>query len=177
MPIFKLLHRLLRSTRSLISSTMVPREAKHVPPLPEAHHSKHSLIEPINSWGSPHWIMQDTACHRCTASACFKNEPLLRDLGFYFRTATPALPPCCLLHQRRTDSRRRFAQWQWWFSVLAALDDFLNLLFLNVRIYGGAPSAGREDWDLNLDHAHWLACDGCRRFREKALLLLRDGIR
>jgi len=45
-----------------------------------------------------------------------------------------------------------------------------------VRV-GGAPLAGREDWDPNLDHAHWLAHDGCRRYREKALLLLHDGVR
>jgi len=44
-----------------------------------------------------------------------------------------------------------------------------------VRI-GGAPLAGREDWDPNLDHAHWLAHDGCRRYREKVLLLLHDGV-
>lgn len=42
---------------------------------------------------------------------------------------------------------------------------------------GGAPSTGREDWDLNLDHAHWLAHGGCRRYREKVVLLLHDGIR
>ena len=42
---------------------------------------------------------------------------------------------------------------------------------------GGAPSAGREGWDPSLDHAHWLAHDGCRRYREKVLLLLRDGIK
>ena len=96
----------------------------------------------------------------------FKNEPLLRDLGFYFGTATPALPPCCPLHQRRTDSKEDlcndssdFRFWQRW-------DDFLNLLFLDIWICGGhnlkslvvqirgAPSAGREDWDPNLDLAH-----------------------
>jgi hypothetical protein len=45
-----------------------------------------------------------------------------------------------------------------------------------VRI-GGAPLAGREDWDPNLDHAHWLAHDGCRHYREKVLLLLHDEIK
>ena len=72
--------------------------------------------------------------------------------------------------------------WQCW-------DDFPNLLFLDIWIYGGhnlkslvvriggAPSAGRGDWDLNLDHAHWLAHDECRRYREKVLLLLHDGVR
>src|SRR6202035_2559021 len=132
--------------------------------------------------------MQDTACHRCATSAYFKNEPLLRDLGFYFRTTTLALPPCCPLHQRRADSRRRFNDsgdfefWERW-------DDFLNLLFFDtwtcgghnleslVVWIGGAPSAGREDWNPNLDHAHWLAHDGCRRYREKVLLLLHDRIR
>lgn len=75
-----------------------------------------------------------------------------------------------------------FEFWQCW-------DDFLNLFFLDVWTYGGhslkssvlriggAPLAGWEDRDPNLDHAHWLAHDGCRRYREKVLLLLHDGIR
>ena len=75
-----------------------------------------------------------------------------------------------------------FEFWQRW-------DDFLNLFFLDIWTYGGhslkslvvriggAPLAGREDWDPNLDHAHWLAHGRCRRYREKVLLLLRDGIR
>lgn len=42
---------------------------------------------------------------------------------------------------------------------------------------GGAPSTGWEDWDLNLDHAHWLAHNRCRRYRKKVLLLLHDEVR
>ena len=73
-----------------------------------------------------------------------------------------------------------FGFWQRW-------GDILNLLFLGIWIYGGhnlrsldvriggAPLAGREDWDPNLDHTHWLAHGGCRRYRKKVLLLPRDG--
>ena len=75
-----------------------------------------------------------------------------------------------------------FEFWQRW-------GDILNLLFLGIWIYeghnlrsldvriGGAASAGQENRDLNLDHARWLAHGGCRRYREKVLLLSRDGIR
>jgi hypothetical protein len=75
-----------------------------------------------------------------------------------------------------------FEFWQRW-------DDFLNLHFFDIWTYGGhnlkslvvwiggAPLAGREDWDPNLDHAHWLAHDECRRYREKVLQLLHDGVR
>lgn len=42
---------------------------------------------------------------------------------------------------------------------------------------GGAPLTGGEDWDPNLDHAHWLAHGGCRRYREKVLLPLHNEIR
>ena len=118
----------------------------HVPYYPKLI-TKHSLIEPTNSWRSLQWIMQDTACHRCAASTYFKNELLLRDLGFYFRT-TLALLPRCPLHQRRIDSRRRFAQWQRWFLVLAALGWLsLSILFWHLDVWRAKSKIiGHMDW-------------------------------